>query len=922
MDYTAVGQTTHLAARMEQLATPGSIRLTAETLRLAEGFVQVKGLPDPVEIFELVGAGVTRTKLQAAAARGLTRFVGRAAELEQLRNAMDHARAGHGQVVSMVGEPGVGKSRLLYEFIHSHRAQGWLALESAAVSYGQGTPYLPLIDLLKRYFKIESHDDPRTMREKIAGKVWMLDRTLEEAIQPVLALLEALPEDSPFRTLDPPQRRLRTLEALKRLLLRESRVQPLLLVVEDLHWMDSETQAFLDLLLDSLPTIPVLLLVNYRPEYQHSWGNKTYYTQLRIDPLPPASAEELLHALLGDNGGAQHAAPLQALKRLLIERTEGNPFFLEESVRTLMETQALVGQRGAYRLTKTLSTIQVPSSVQAVLAARIDRLPPQEKRLLQLAAVIGKDMPLALLEAIADLPEDDLRRGLGHLQGAEFLYETRLFPEIEYTFKHALTQEVAYRSLPTEKRREYHEQIAKSLEGTSQERLDERSELLAYHYQQAGNTEKALEYLTRSAHKAKARFAAQEASRYYEGVIACLEQLPRTEERERQRIDLRLGEVEMLWVHGQYEQGWHILEEVQAIAERLGDLERLAEIHFKCGWYLFDQMELDRAFAHHQECFALCERLGQLDKMRKVYWGLGNSCRSVSADVNIRRQQAIEFHRQGLALAEATDAPDFFDVHNAHFLWLIYLFQLGDCDTAMAYLQRAERFAKEMPQGSDVVHLALIKGAIGLSHLLQRATDAYLAMLHESLEAAAQASSHIYTAISQYSLGQAYFLVGDFSRALAHFHATLTNAQQTRNLFLPGALLWTAETEAQLHRHEEALSHLRSYEDLVEKVGSLEGLAWFPSQGVCHRAYGMVLGQQGEAENAMQHFDRSIQVLRDHGYKPDLARTYVAQAEFQRDQGRLSEARASLEREAELFREMGFGLELGRTLNITETMSA
>ncbi len=656
----------------------------------------------------------------------------------------------------------------------------------------------------------------------------------------------------------------------------------------------------MDLLIDSLPTIPVLLLVNYRPEYQHGWGHKTYYTQLRIDPLPPASAEELLQALLGDD------ASVQPLKRLLIARTEGNPFFLEESVRTLMETQALGGERGSYRLTKTLSTIQVPSTVQAVLAARIDRLSPQEKRLLQTAAVIGKGIPLALLEVIADLPEDDLKRGLSQLQGAEFLYETRLFPEIEYTFKHALTQEVAYRSLPAERRREYHERIAKSLERASQERLDERSELLAYHYQQAGNTEKALEYLTRSAHKAKARFAAQEASRYYEGVIACLEQLPRTEERDRQRIDLRLGELEVLWVRGQYEQGWRILEEIQAIAERLGDLERLAQIHFIFGWYLYDQMELDRAFAHHQECLALCERLGQRQTMARAYWGLGGSCRSVSVDVNIRRQQAIEFHRKGVVLAETAQRDVFiFDYWNACFLWYIYLFQLGDWDTAMAYLERAERFAHELPQGLDVVHLALMKGSMALSHLLKRETNAYLASLRESLEVAERASSHIYTTISQYFLGQGYFLVGDFSRALAHFHATLTIAQQTGNLFLPDGLLWTAETEARLRHHGEALGHLRSYEELVEKRGSLEGLTWFPSHGVCHRVYGIVFAQQGDAEHATQHFERSLQVLRDHGYKPDLARSYVAQGQFQRDQGRLSEARASLERAAELFRENG-----------------
>jgi predicted ATPase len=328
-----------------------------------------------------------------------------------------------------------------------------LVLESASVSYGKATPYFPVIDLLKRYVHVEDDDSPRSIRAKVTGQIMTLDETLHETIPALLSLLDALPDDSPFLQLDPSQRRQRTLDALKRIVLRESQVQPLLLVFEDLHWIDSETQALLDSLVESLPTAQLLLLVNYRPEYQHNWGSKTYHTQLRLDPLPPESADALLEALLGAD------ASLVSLKKLLIERTQGNPFFLEESVRTLVETQVLVGEPGAYRLVRPLEGLPVPTTVQAVLAARIDRLLPEEKRLLQTAAVIGMEVPWPLLQTIAGLPEDALHRGLTHLQAAEFLYETRLFPEREYTFKHALTHEVAYSSLLQERRRALHARI-------------------------------------------------------------------------------------------------------------------------------------------------------------------------------------------------------------------------------------------------------------------------------------------------------------------------------------------------------------------------------------------------------------------------------------------------------------------------------
>jgi class 3 adenylate cyclase/tetratricopeptide (TPR) repeat protein len=541
MDYTAVGQTTHLAARLEQMAMPGSILITAATLGLAEGYVEVeplgpipiKGLPAPVEAYEIRGAGRVRTRLQASAARGLSRFVGREAEMEQLRAAQEQAAAGHGQVVAVVGEPGVGKSRLFYEFIRSHRTRGWLVLESASVSYGRATAYLPVIDLLKSYFRIEPRDDARTITEKVGGKVLMLDRTLEETIPAMLALLDTLPEDSPFRALEPPDRRRRTLQALKALLLRESRVQPLVLVFEDLHWIDDETQAILDSLLESLPAVSVLLLVNYRPEYRHAWGSRTYYRQLRIDPLGGESADELLRALLGSDPS------LDALKRLLLERTQGNPFFLEESVRGLLEVGALAGERGGHRLTHPVTALQVPASVQALLASRIDRLAAEDKQLLETAAAIGKDVSYPLLAAVAGEEEGPLQQALGRLQGAEFLYETRLFPEAEYTFKHALTHEVAYAGLVLERRRSVHARIVEAIERMHAGRLEEQIEALAHHTFRAEQWGPATRLLRQAGDRARERWANREAANLYEQALVALSHLPEGQDRAREALEMR-----------------------------------------------------------------------------------------------------------------------------------------------------------------------------------------------------------------------------------------------------------------------------------------------------------------------------------------------------------------------------------------------
>ena len=809
MDYSAVGQTTHLAARMEQLATPGSIRLTAATLRLVEGLVQVnalgqfpvKGLPDPVEVFELVGASAIRRRLQASAARGLTRFVGRQTELAALQQALERAGAGHGQVVAVVGEAGVGKSRLVYEFVHSHHTPGWLVLESASVSYGKATPYFPVLDLLKRYAHIDDHDDTRTIRAKVTGQVLTLDETLQDVIPALLSLLDALPEDSPFLQLDPPQRRQRTLDALKRVVLRESQVQPLLLVFEDLHWIDSETQALLGSLVESLPTAHLLLLVNYRPEYQHGWGSKTYYTQLRLDPLPPVSADEFLQALLGDDPG------LEPLKHLLIARTEGNPFFLEESVRTLVETGVLVGEPGAYRLVKPLDSLQVPVTVQAVLAARIDRLPAEEKRLLQTAAVIGTEVPLPLLQAIAELPEAALHPGLSHLQAAEFLYETRLFPERAYTFKHALTHEVAYGSLLQERRQTLHAQIVEALETLAGDRQDEQVDRLAQHALRGQVWDKAQVYLRQAGAKAIARSAPREAVVCFEQALAALQHLPESRDTLAQAIDLRFDLCGPLFRLGELGRMLECLREAETLATVLDDRHRLGQVSREMSFYLWLIGDHDRAVKAGQHALGIATTLQDIPvqvrvkhNLGRVYVSLGNYPQAIDcfqgniaalADDHLRARfgayfgatgvPAVQSHTwlsrclaergafvegithgaEGLRLAEVTNDPQSL-IPACRDLGHLYLCK-GDLHRAIPVLERGLALC----QSRDIpAYFPIVAALLGSAYALSRRLAEAMPLLEQAMEQAASMQLLYGQSFEVVLLSEAYLLADRMEDAL------------------------------------------------------------------------------------------------------------------------------------------------------------
>jgi predicted ATPase len=597
------------------MANPGTILLSPETRALAEGFVQVgslgpmsvKGLRRPIEVFKLTGASSARSRLQAAAARGLTRFVGRDAEIELLRQGLERAREGRGQVIALVGEPGVGKSRLVWEFTHSHRTRDWFVLEAASASYSKATTYFPIIELLKSYFQIEPRDDARKIREKLTGKILSLDRTLEPTARVFLSLLDVPVDDPEWARLDPPQRRRQTLDTLKRLLLRESQVQPLLVVVEDLHWIDSETQALLDTFIEGVPASRVLLLVSYRPEYTHAWASKSYYQQLRLDVLPDTGVNELVDALVGQDPA------LSALKPLLIERTDANPFFLEEAVRALTETKMLVGTRGAYRLTGPVRSLQLPATAQAILAARIDRLAPEDKRLLQAAAVVGKDVALALLEVIAEEPGEQLRGGLARLQAAEFLYEARLFPELEYTFKHALTHEVTYGSLLRDRRRELHERLVSAIEALYPGRLVEHTERLAHHAVRGELHEKAVRYLREAGLKAASRSALTDALGWFEQALTALRVLPESRSMLEQSFDVRLEMRAILTQLGEIRRGLENLREAESIAERLNDEQRRGRA---CAFAANIQVQigqLDEAIASGNRALAIARSRGDLE---------------------------------------------------------------------------------------------------------------------------------------------------------------------------------------------------------------------------------------------------------------------------------------------------------------------
>jgi class 3 adenylate cyclase/tetratricopeptide (TPR) repeat protein len=909
MDYSAVGETTHLAARMEQMAMPGTIRLTAATLRLVEGLVQgtalgpvpVKGLAEPVEVFELAGASGIHRRLQAAAVRGLTRFVGRQTEIETLQHALAQARAGHGQVVALVGEAGVGKSRMVYECVHAHQTQGWRVLESASVSYGKATPYFPVIELLKRYSHVDDGDDPRTMRAKVTGQVLTLDAAFQETLPALLALLDALPDDSPFLRLEPPQRRQRTLDALKRLLLRESQVQPLLVVFEDLHWIDSETQTLLDSLVDSLPTAQLVLLVNYRPEYQHVWGSKTYYTQLRLDPLPAASAEEFLAVLLG------HAPGLAPLKQLLIARTEGNPFFLEESVRTLVEAGVLVGEPGAYLLTQALPSIRVPATVQAVMAARIDRLPPEAKYLLQTAAVIGMEVPLALLRAIAEGSEAALHRSLAQLQGAEFLYETCLFPEHEYTFKHAITQQVAYETLLQERRRVLHARIVEALEALAGDRLAEQVERLAHHALRGEVWDKALAYCRQAGAKAAARSGYREAVTSFEQALMVVKHLPESLEILQQAFDLRMELTRRLVPLADYGRILEHLREAQAIAEAQDDRRRLGLVCSAMTDYFRLTGNSEQAVVYGDRAFAFATELEDFPLRVLANQRLGIACYAVGdywRAVELLKQNVESL--QGELIRERFGAGSLPSVLSRSYI-VFPLVDLGKFAEALSIGAEGVQIADK----SDTTHSQVLAvHSVGLAYLCKGEFDRAIPIIEQALLRCQVEQISLDTRLLAATLGYAYALTGRMAEAMPLLEQALRQSETLKVLFRYAIwLTWLGEAYLLSGRLEEA--HVLAERALACARDSKER----GNEAYALRLLGEVAAHREppEATPAEAAYRQALVVTNEIGMRPLQAHCHRGLGTLYATRGQREQAHVELTTAIKLYRAMDMTFWLPQT---------
>jgi class 3 adenylate cyclase/tetratricopeptide (TPR) repeat protein len=771
------GVPVHIAKRVESLAAPGSILLTRETLVLAKGFVRVKaigsvplrGVTGPVEVYQLEGVN-TRNRMHALSAHGLSKFVDRYGEIENLSRAATRAKAGHGQVVALVGEAGVGKSRIFLEFARSLGADGWLILEAGSVSFDKATSYRPLVDLLNRYFQIQHRDTEQQVRERVGRKLVALgDEKLLAHLPLLTAALGISVSDDAWVNFDPFERQSLIFDAVTKVLVRESQNQPLCLVIEDMHWIDEETQAFLDMLLESNRAARILLLVNYRPEYEDRWTGKRYFSQLRIDPLATANADELLDTLLGSD------AELLPIKKRLIEATQGNPLFLEECIRSLIENGVLDQASGRVRPVGPLPADFVPGTIGALLAARIDRLRPELKELLQCAAVIGNDLNEALLEAVTGIAQPDLRRAIHDLQVGEFLYEKARFPETEYAFKHSMTREVAYASLLRERRTILHARAARALETLAAGRLDEHVERLADHAEKGAIWDKALKYLHRSGRKGYSLYANADAANFFERALTVLKKLPETPEILREAVDLRFELRNALLPSFDTDRILRSLDELEPILARLGDAQRSAQYAaFRCNQHFLSGQQR-RAIEFGEEAVHLARECDDRVVLGQSLFRLGQSYHALG-----EYRQAILLLEQGLEFNANNLRQDLHDLSIIPSVlnrtWLAMA--LGECGDFSAGMKHAKR-ALEIAEGAEH-QLSELLGWLSIGYVLLRRgeSEGAVGALERGLDLSDRWSFRVWRIRLVSALGVAYARSGRVEKGLQLAEQAVSDSEE------------------------------------------------------------------------------------------------------------------------------------------------
>ncbi len=874
MDYTAQGHTVGLAQRMESLAEPGHVVLSEHTAQLVDGYftlrdlgrTKVKGVAEPVGLFDLDAVGSFRSRLDRSRARGLSTFVGRDGDMAALEAALARALAGTGQVVGVVAEAGTGKSRLCAEFLDGCRARGIPILEGRGVAHGKSIPMLPILEVWRADYGIMDGDSAEAARAKIAGRLLLMDESFREVL-PVIFDLFGVPDPAnPAPAMDPEQRQKRLHGVVKRVLHDPSYGDTRIFHLEDLHWFDGASDAFLETHVESVPATRDLWLVNFRPEYQARWMQRSHYQQLLLQPLGADAIRALLRDQLGEDPS------VATLPELIHERTKGNPFFIEELVLSLVESRHLVGARGAYRLTTAVDALQVPASVQAVLAARIDRLAEREKQVLQAAAVIGKTFGEALLRrvvtSVAALDETALNVSLSALAAAEFLYEAALYPQVEYSFKHPLTQEVAQGSLLRERRMRVHAAVAQALEDTGGN-LDERAAEIAQHWAEAGDTGRAARWHRRAAEWAGLSDP-REGLRHWRRV----RDLAPSVEDVSARTELALQACHQIlsvgWrIGGSEDEAAAVFAEGRALAERTDDRPALA--------LLVGHYGIVRATSggSARDCVHYCEEAARIAEQ------IGNrALRAALGTYPAFAHQYAGHGREALAWADRVlegcgsdnmlgrDTVGFSARAAMKHVRTIALMYLGRFDEASTQLSEGIHVAEE---SGELEVLAWMEYAVTWLAYACGGPDSVVEHGQRSLDIAEQLGNESARSLAYWALGAAHLIDArpSAAREALRESAAITR-HRTERQELPAVLGLLAEAHLGLGEGEAAVNAAREAIDLAREGGGLyyEALA---ELALCRALISDKGGvPRAEIESALERAEQLVESIEGRSLSPRI----------------------------------------------------
>ena len=906
MDYTAVGDTTNVAARLQQIAEPGAIVISAMTDRMVGAYFHVrplgelalKGKAEPVRAWEVISARRGRTRLEVEAERGLTPFVGRDRELGLVCECFARAKAGNGQVVFITGEPGIGKSRLLLEF---GRRVGTDAtwLEGHCVPFGRSIAFHPLIDLLKRNFRVEEGDAEAAIVKKIERSVLLLGEDLRPILPYLRYLLSVEPGHPSLLSMDPQQRRREIFEALRRLTVRAAEIRPQVLVFEDLHWMDQATEEYLVFVAGSIAASRALLILTYRTGYVHPLGERTYHARVALNALSTEDSVRMAHAVLAAEGLPE------ALRALIVRKAEGNPFFLEEVIKSLREVGAIRRAGDQYVMAKPLHEIVVPDTIQDVIMARIDRLEDASKKTLQFSSVIGREFTRRLLDRIADLRgrTEDL---LGDLKAAELIYEKAVFPELAYVFKHALTHEVAYNSLLVQRRKELHRVIGLAIEELYPDRLAEQYEVLAYHFSKGEEWSKALPYLRQAGAKAAARGANREAVAHLEQALVALAHLPETRETIEQAIDFRFDLRNSLLLLGEFERTLAYLREAETLAHELDDRRRLGEVSANMTHYFRLVGEPDRAIECGQHALALATGVGDFTLLIKTRLVLGQAYLALGA-----YRQAMECFRSCMASVEGERRSERFGqpalpsvVSRTYLIW-----SLAECG----------EFADGIVRGDEVIQIAESVGhpysrilayfAVGGLYLRKGELDKAVPVLEDGL-ALCQSGNFplLFPTVASY-LGYAHALDGRMVEALPLLEQAVEQGASMRFMFGHSLRVgWLAEAYLLAGRREDAsplakraLTLSREHKERPHEAWTLRLLAEIAAHP-----------DRPDVETAQDHYQAALALATELGMRPLIVHCHFGLGQLYRRTGRRHQAHEHVTTALAMYREMDMRFWLGR----------